>query len=500
MSTFARLVVASLALLLFSPPALAAESKPLNILLFTADDLNCDSLGVYGCKVQDITPHLDRFAAEGLRFDRAHVNVAICQPCRGVLATGRYPHRSGLTGFYPTKRDVPTIMETLRDAGYLTGILGKLEHSTPKADFKWDFVHDQGALGQGRDPKKYHDYSVAFFARCRKEGKPFYFMVNSHDPHRPYHDPANPPYRGAAAEPSRIYSPGEITVPGFLPDLKGVREEMAHYFNSVRRCDDTFGATMKALKDSGLEDSTLVMFITDNGIAMPFAKCNAYFAATRTPWLVRWPGVVKAGSVDGEHFISAIDFFPTVLDALGLKPVEGVDGQSFVALLKGGKQAGRGQVFTQIDHKAGGAYVPMRCVQNAQFGYIFNAWSDGKYRYSNNNEGKAMKAMQEAARTDKEIAARVEVFRIRVPEEFYDLEADADSLHNLIDDPKYAAQVAKLRGEMEAWMVRTNDPALPAFKERNSPAALTKFRETNPQRGDIPGSDSKGKRKKAEDE
>ena len=78
----------------------AVERRAPNILLFTADDLNCDSLGCYGRKVPDITPNLDRFAAAGIRFERAHVNVAICQPSRGVLATGRYSHRSGITGFY----------------------------------------------------------------------------------------------------------------------------------------------------------------------------------------------------------------------------------------------------------------------------------------------------------------------------------------------------------------------------------------------------------------
>ena len=174
MLTPARLVIMSLLLMLSS--FRAAEAAPLNILLFTADDLNCDSLGVYGCKVPDITPHLDAFAAQGMRFNLAHVNVAICQPSRGVMATGRYSHRNGVTGFYQTKRDVPTIMETLREAGYRTGILGKVGHSTPKADYKWDFAFDQGMLGHGRSAKKYHDYSAEFFAQCKKEGKPFYFM------------------------------------------------------------------------------------------------------------------------------------------------------------------------------------------------------------------------------------------------------------------------------------------------------------------------------------
>ena len=329
--------------------------EPLNVLLFTADDLHCDSLGCFGGKVRGLTPHLDAFAEQGMRFERAHVTVAICQPSRGVLATGLYGHNSGVMGFMHTERDIPTVMQTLGEAGYLTGVLGKVKHSTPKADYRWDFVHDRDVLGDGRDPELYYGYCKEFLARCRREGRPFYFMVNSHDPHRPYHV-AGKPVKGAK-EPSRTFGPEEVAVPGFVPDLPGVRGELATYRNSTRRLDDTFGKTMQALRESGFEKNTLVMFLSDNGIAIPFAKCNAYLASTRTPWIVRWPGVVKPSTVDEEHFISGIDFFPTVLEAAGLPVPTGLDGSSFVPLLKGKRQRGREKVFTQIDMKAGGDAV-----------------------------------------------------------------------------------------------------------------------------------------------
>jgi len=476
-----------------------AERSPLNVLLFTADDMNGDSLGCYGCKVPDITPNLDRFAAQGMRFEWAHVNVAICQPSRGVLGTGRYSHRSGITGFFHTDRDIPTIMESLRSAGYLTGILGKVRHSTPKANYQWDFTHDQSELGQGRDPMRYYGYCQEFLGRCRKEGKPFYFMVNSHDPHRPFHDPQHPPFPGEAADPSRLYSTTEVTVPGFLPDLPGVRVEVSHYFNSVRRCDDTFGMVMKALKEAGFDDNTVVMFLSDNGIAVPFAKCNCYLASTRTPWIVRWPGVVKAGTVDNRHFISGIDFFPTIMEVLGLPQPTGLDGVSFVELLKGGDQKGRDKVFTQIDHKAGGGFVPMRCVQDKHYGYIFTPWSDGTFFYRNNNEGLSMKAMEQAAKTNPWIASRVALFRYRVPEEFYDLDKDPSALHNLIENPEYAGVISKMRNEMLAWMKHTGDPALVALENRKSPEALKQFMATDPLKPDAgikQGKKSGGKKRK----
>jgi N-sulfoglucosamine sulfohydrolase len=461
------------------PPTIPTPSetpRSLNVLLLTADDLHCESVGAFGGKVPDLTPYLDRLASEGMRFFRAHVNVSICQPSRGVLGTGRYGHRSGILGFMHTSREIPTIMETLREAGYRTGVLGKVGHSTPKADYRWDFVHDRRELGAGRDPKKYYDYSREFFAECRKERKPFYFMVNSHDPHRPFHVPGRP--IAGAVEPSKVYGPDDVPVPGFVPDLPGVRQELSHYLNSVRRCDDTFGKVLQALDEAGYGDTTVVMFLSDNGIAIPFAKCNAYLASTRTPWIVRWPGVTKPGAVDRTHFISGIDFYPTILDALGVKTPEGLDGSSFVPLLRGGTQSGRDRVFTQIDQKAGGDAVPMRCVQTARFGYIFNPWSDGTHYYRNNNEGLTMRAMNEAAATDPSIAERVRMFRYRALEELYDLERDPDCLRNLIEDEPYREEAERLRDELRDWMRRTEDPLLPAFEKRDSPGAVQETLET----------------------
>ena len=97
-------------------------------------------------------------------------------------------------------------------------------------------------------------------------------MVNSHDPHRPFQIP-NKLSKGAEA-PSKYYTPDEVEVPGFVPDLELVREELSFYQNSVRRLDDTFGKVMKALQESGLSENTIVMFLADNGIAIPLANAT----------------------------------------------------------------------------------------------------------------------------------------------------------------------------------------------------------------------------------
>ena len=465
-----RSMVVLVFVLLMTAALSVHAARRVNVLLFTADDLHAESLGVYGSKVPDLTPNLDRFAAQGMLFNRGHVNVAICAPCRAVIATGLLSHNSGAMGFMKARPGTPDIVTAFQSAGYLAGILGKVSHSTPTTTMKWDYAFDQKELGNGRNPQIYYERCVAFFDRCRKEDKPFYFMVNSHDPHRPYCNPEK--LTKGAAMPSRTYQPGEVEVPGFLPDLPGVREELAHYQNSTRRLDDTFGRVMQALDESGRAEDTIVAFISDNGIAVPFAKCNTWFHSSRTPFLVRWPGRVKPGSLDDAHFVSAVDLKPTFLEVAGVAGPERLDGRSFAPLLQGKPQKGRDFMFTQIDSKAGGDGVPMRCVQDARFGYIYNPFSDGRHVYRNNNEGRTFAAMASAAETDPAIAARVQLFRMRVPEEFYDLEKDPDCLNNLIGKAEFQDEVARYRRRLESWMKRTGDPMLPALQNRSDRAKV----------------------------
>jgi len=460
--------------------AWAAKDPPRrpNVLLITADDMNCDSVGAYGCPVPQTTPNIDRLAGEGMRFEHAHVTIAVCQPCRSALMTGRYPHRSGGEGFFHLRKaNVPILPDQLRRAGYRVGILGKVRHSTPYASFQWDMTYDQPQLGMGRNPGLYYRHARDFFAQAKRQGKPFFLMANSHDPHRPFYgNDRKEWYAGDAAKtasrPSRVFKPEQVKVPAFLADLPNVRLEVAEYYGSVRRCDDTVGKLLEALAETGQADETLVIFLSDHGMAFPFAKTNCYLHSTRTPWIVRWPGKVSPRSADREHFISGIDLMATVLDAAGLPQPAGMDGASFLPLLRGRTQTGRDKVFTQFHMTSARRHYPMRCVQNKRFGYIFNPWSDGKRVFRNESQaGRTMKAMVAAAKDDPKIAQRVELFLHRVPEEFYDIQNDPDALHNLMDDAAHRGELVALQAELLAWMQRTGDPALAAFRNRTSAAA-----------------------------
>jgi N-sulfoglucosamine sulfohydrolase len=287
-------------------------------------------------------------------------------------------------------------------------------------------------------------------------------------------------------------------VPGFLPDLPDVRRELAQYCSSARRCDDTFAAVMQVLDDEGLAENTLVVFLSDNGMSQPFAKTNAYFNSTRTPFIVRHPGVTKAGSKDDAHFVSAIDFMPTVLDACGFEPPAGVDGRSFLPLLRDGTQEGRERVFTQIYETSRHFRYPMFSVQDADYIMLYNPWSDGTRVFRNEAQGGlAAKAMNKAARTDPRIRERVNFHLHRVPLELYDVKKDTDALVNLAGDPKYAEVVTRMSAQLKGWMQKYDPAPASAFNAFPSEKERATYMQAQEELPRTRAKNNKGKRAKA---
>lgn len=445
--------------------------KMSNVLLITVDDLNYNSVGCFGCQVDDITPNIDRLAREGVRFNNSHVTIAVCQPSRSVLLTGRYPHHNGARGFEEIDGSVTTLTQRLHDYGFLNGIIGKEDHIAPKEKFFWDeyiqtYCEEEG---WGRSPQVYYDKVSSFLKWAKEEERPFFLMANSHDPHRPFVGADDEIfYFGHHTTADRIYSPDEITVPGCLPDLPDVRKELAQYFSSVHRGDQIVGKILQALDDAGMRDDTLVLFLSDNGMALPYAKTNCYLNSTKSPYIMRWPGRIPAGSVS-DALVSGIDFAPTVLDVLGIEPIEDMDGTSMKrTILEGAEHYD--DIFTlffktnnnHVTHRA--LHYPMRCVQNKRFAYIFNAWSDGTKAFLNEStEGLTFKAMEAAAEHDPEIRHRVDFFKYRVTEELYDYVNDPDAKVNLIEQQEYQELLNTFRKRMYTYMKRSQDGLIDEF-------------------------------------
>lgn len=459
----------------------AARAASPNVLILTVDDMSCDSLGAFGCKLPDTSPNIDRLAAEGLRFAYAHVQVANCMPSRNVMFSGRYPHNNRVEGFYQVRNPgYPVLVDLMKKAGYFTAIRGKVPHSTPYSPYAWDLVLDMlpdGTRSPVKNAASYGNSTEQGLRAARSAGKPFCLVINISDPHKPFYA------EGQSGEtvpdrnvPSKVFTPEEVPVPGFLFDDPVVRKELAHYYSSVRRADDCAGEVLKALEASGEADRTLVLFLSDHGMPLPFAKTQLYHHSTRTPLIVRWPGVTRAGSWDRRHMVSAVDLLPTLLDAVQIAHPEGLDGRSFLPLLKGEDQAGRDMVVKEYNENSGGHRNPMRAVETRDALYLFNPWSVGGRKMATATAGTpTYRRMKALAASDRAIAARLELFDHRVVEEFYDVAHDPDCRANLIDDPARRAEIGRLRAALESWMERSRDPLLDVLRHRDDPTFLAGF-------------------------
>ncbi len=452
-----------LAVLLAGGASGFAAGKP-NVLLITADDLNGDSMGWMGSKV-GATPNLDRFAATCQRFEHFYVTAPICQPSREAFMTGRVPHRSGALGFNPIRRDVPTLPEVLRSNGWFVAAINKTAHMQPADKFPWNVDFN----GSGKSTKLMREQ----FEQCLKAAadakQPFFINANITDPHRPFPalDPAaagGKKKRDADAPPEKIFSPDEIAVPPILEDLPNIRRELAQYFTAVRRMDDTFGGLLAALQAVGVADNTIIVFFADNGISAPFSKATLFKCGTWSPMLIRGPGM-GAPAFNRDDMIGGVDLMPTLLELLGVAPPPGMDGRSFVPLLKGEKQDGRDHVFTWVNTVSSGKSFAGRCVRTKTRAYIWNEWPDGKTEYKvEGMSGFTFKTLQAAGATDPKIQARVDYYLHRRNEEFYDLEQDPTERRNVMGETTYAAEIKQMKATLLAEMKRTGDPLLAQFE------------------------------------
>jgi N-sulfoglucosamine sulfohydrolase len=471
--------------------AFCASAK-MNILVLTVDDMNCDSIGVYGCTTPDTTPNIDAFTKEGFRFRHAHVHATSCIPSRNVVQTGRYLYNSGVEGFYAVPREsvtYPTTPDILREHGYFTMIRGKASHSSPYHPYPaWDIVFDDVIRERKinmRSVKSFYDLTKEGIEAAQAADKPFYYAIDIHDPHLALYSFSYKKGKVSTAlhgqdkdnPPSRIFKDDEITMPGFLPDTPLSRKELTAYYNSVRRADDSFGSVMRALKDTGTWDNTLVVFFSDHGMPFPFAKTAMYYHSTHTPLMVRWPGVTIGGTADDEHVVGTVDILPTLLEAIGIEEPEGLDGRSLASILKGGRQDNREFVYVMYEENVGGNRQPMRGITSKNHTYICNLWADGERRFATATRGTATAAemFRLAQEGDEYMQRRAKLYDHSVPEQFFDVNRDADGLNNLIGNPEYRELIEKHREQMAGVMKASGDPMTEIYGKRTDKAAVAEY-------------------------
>lgn len=472
MKAIKSILMAGVALWIMASGLSAAETKAkFNLLFITADDMNSDTPGWMGNPLK-LTPNVDTLASTAHQFVNNHVTVPICQPSREALMTGRVPHRNGGLGFNPINTDVPTLVEVLQAQGYYAAAINKVVHMEPKSKFPWDHAFD----GSGKNPKMFRTQIDEALAEAKTAGKPFFINANITDPHRPFYGSET----GAKAKNKKnaerksgedVVEPltaAQVSTPTFLEDIPLVREEVAQYYTSIKRLDLTFGEIMAAIKAAGQEDKTVVLFMSDHGMSFPFSKATIYFNGTRSPVLLRWPGMGKPQK--REEFVSSVDVMPTLLDVLGVANPPGMDGRSWLPLLKGEKQAGRDYVITHVNTVSSGKSFPQRCIRTKDFALMFHAWADGKTSFRvEAMSGLSYNAMAEAAKTDGKIQSRVEQLIKGSPLAFYDSKNDPEERTNELTNPKFQKEIERLKKLLLEHMEKTKDPQTENFKKAAFP-------------------------------
>jgi len=424
-----------------------------NVLLLVSDDQGL-AYGAYGWS--DVaTPNLDRFAAEGLRFDRAYTPSAVCAPSRAALYTGLVPVHNGCVGFGPIRDDVPIWSDRLGPAGFRTGLVGKVG-GQPRARFRFDSFDRTLPEDDGARDVAWHVHAVESFLDG-DDGRPFCLIVNFRDAHYPFPlDGAPSHWKGASETP---HDPSAVVVPPFLVDLPEVRSELAHYYDSLRRLDVTVGAVLELLAARGLDDETLVLYTSDHGPPFPFAKTTLYEAGIRVPLVARWPGVIQPGRTT-DALVSFVDVLPSLLDLAGVAVPGELDGRSLLPLLRGEPWQAREAFFgSHTDHRETPS-VPARSVRLGDWKYIRNFRTENRFENLVMKTSASWRAMVAAAAADEALAARLQRLSYRPREELYDLSRDPHELADLAGDPALAERLAQLRALLSEHMRAEGDPLL----------------------------------------
>jgi N-sulfoglucosamine sulfohydrolase len=413
----------------------AAESRP-NIVWIVSEDMSAD-LGCYG-DAQAITPHLDKFAAQGARFTRAFSHAPVCAPSRSGLITGQYPTTIG-THHMRSKliSPPPTFTSLLRKAGYFVAWPGK-------TDFNFDV------------PKDAFDSTANWFATRKLPKQPFFAYINFNESHESsirMQDKFDKAVSNLDA--AQRHDPAKMVVPPFYPDTPEVRRDLANYYDLVTSVDKRVGEVLKFLDEQGVADNTVVFYFGDHGRGMPRYKRWVYDSGIQAPLLVRWPGKIKPGTVR-EDLVSFIDFPATVLALAGVEVPGQMQGQVFL----GPKAAKEREYIFAARDRMDETYDRIRAVRTKQFKYIRNFHPELPYA-QRIAYGEEMPTMQVWRRLNAEgkLSGPQKIFfsPAKPREELYDVLADPHEIRNLADSPKHQAVLKELRAALDKWISDTGD-------------------------------------------
>lgn len=448
-----------------SPLALwATEKQPPNFVFVLADDCRFMDLGCYGSP-DAITPCIDRLATEGMLFRNFFQATAMSSPTRQCLMTGLYPVKSGA---YPNHTFVNqgtlSIVHYLRTLNYRVALQGK-RHINPVEAFPFDYLGEWQHVNEA--------LIEPFFQEMAEQRKSFCLFVCSNDPHMPW-------TRGNRT----LFDAKKIALPPFIVDTPETRRGYVNYLAEINQLDSDVGKVDALLKKYHLDENTVFIFSGEHGFTLPFSKWTCYSQGLQTAFIVRWPKVIKPGSVSSA-LCEYVDVVPTFIEIAGGKVPDGLDGKSFFSVLTGdvhehkshvyGIQTSRGIVY-------GSEHYAVRSVFDGRYRYLLNLSYQTPFRCIQMQESDSIwSSWCRLARTNDFARRQVERYVYRPEEELYDLQNDPFELCNLATDEDSWQIKIELKQHLLSWMASQGDQGLDTEIEalkHMTPESVDKFEKT----------------------
>ena len=401
------------------------------MVLILAEDI-CPDLGCYGNNSIS-TPNIDNFSREGVLYKNTFTTAPVCSPSRSAMMTGMYQtsigahnHRSHRNDNFTLPDPVQPITTLLRENGYFTAI--GCGYSA-KTDL--NFTTEQN-LFDGNDWSE------------REKGKSFFAQITLPVTHRKFkRDKDNP------------VDPEKIEIPPYYPDHSLLRRDWADYLESIQLMDNQVGEIINRLKAERLYENTAVIFMGDNGRCHLRGKQWLYEGGIHVPLIIRWPGMLKPGSIE-ENLISSIDISASILKIAGIEPPAYMHGKPFT-----GKDLRSREYIVAARDRCDETVDRIRCVRTKRFKYIRNYYPELPYLQENFYKYRQYPALTVMNILNKKGELTPEQARFmadkRPPEELYDLEKDPFELYNLAENSEYEKTLSDLRNKLENWITESND-------------------------------------------
>jgi len=464
-----------LAVLFSAACAVAAAADRPNILWITCEDTS-PHLGAYGDTFA-VTPQLDAFARESVRYTQAFAYTGVCAPSRSCLITGVYPLRLGshhMRSTAPLPAEVKPFPAYLRAAGYYASNNVKEDYNFTTPRGSWD------------------ESSNSAHWRKRAPGQPFFSVFNFTVTHQSqiFCDDATYAKNTRRLTPAQRRDPAKVAVPPFHPDTPEFRREWARHYENVTAMDYQVGDVLAELARDGLAEDTIVFFFSDHGTGMPGVKMWAWGPSLQVPFMVRFPKkwqhlAPAAPGATTDRLVSFVDFAPTILSLTGVMAPTYFQGAAFLGAKAG---APRDLIFGGKDRQ-GEAVDLVRYVRDRRFQYLRNFHPHVPHAQfmSYNWQHASMRAWEQLHRDGKLAGPPARFFAPRKPvEELYDVQSDPWQVRNLAADPAYAGELARLRAALAAQMQSAGDLGLLPERElharsvRSTPYAIATDANLNP--------------------